>query len=283
MSIKLVECPRDAMQGLQGFVPTELKANYINKLLRVGFDTVDFGSFVSPKAIPQMRDTASVLGVLDLDNTKSKLLAIVANKRGGEEASSFPEIHYLGFPFSVSPTFLKRNINASVEESFQRMKDVASIANKGNKKIVVYISMAFGNPYNDEWDIELVVRWLNRMVEEGVGIISLADTTGVGSPGIIGRVYNACASEVDNVELGIHLHTTATNWKEKIGKAYSNGCHRFDGVLNGLGGCPMAGEGLVGNVSTVNLIEFFEQKGEVLDIDKVSLNEAVQASMLIHD
>lgn len=257
--VKIVECPRDAMQGLHDFIDTDIKANYINQLLKVGFDTIDFGSFVSPKAIPQMRDTADVLAKLDLSSTNSKLLAIVANQRGATDACKFEEINYLGFPFSISETFQQRNTNSSIEESLIRVADIQNLCVKHNKKMVVYISMAFGNPYGDEWNSNIVIEWTNKLAAMGIEIIALSDTIGVSNPENISYLFGNIIPEFNNIEIGAHLHTTPTTWQEKIEAAYNNGCKRFDGAIKGFGGCPMAKDDLTGNMPTENMLEYFNQ------------------------
>ena len=257
--VKIVECPRDAMQGLHDFIDTDIKANYINQLLKVGFNTIDFGSFVSPKAIPQMRDTADVLAKLDLSSTNSKLLAIVANQRGATDACKFEEINYLGFPFSISETFQQRNTNSSIEESLIRVADIQNLCVKHNKKMVVYISMAFGNPYGDEWNSDIVIEWTNKLAAMGIEIIALSDTIGVSNPENISYLFGNIIPEFNNIEIGAHLHTTPTTWQEKIEAAYNNGCKRFDGAIKGFGGCPMAKDDLTGNMPTENMLEYFNQ------------------------
>ncbi len=257
--VKLIECPRDAMQGLHDFIPTDVKANYINQLLKVGFDTIDFGSFVSPKAIPQMKDTADVLKQLDLSSTSSKLLAIVANQRGAEDACVFEEIDYLGFPFSISETFQQRNTNSSIEESLTRVAEIQNLCAKNNKSMVVYISMAFGNPYGDEWNSDIVIQWTNKLAKMGISIIALSDTIGVSNPDNISYLFSNVIPEFDTVEFGAHLHTTPTTWQDKIEAAYQNGCNRFDGAIKGFGGCPMAKDDLTGNMPTENMVDYFNQ------------------------
>ncbi len=255
--LKIIECPRDAMQGLHDFIPSELKATYINQLLKVGFDTIDFGSFVSPKAIPQMKDTADVLNKLDLSNTKSKLLAIIANQRGATDASNFEEINYLGFPFSISETFQQRNTNSSIEESLKRVENIQTICISHKKELVVYISMAFGNPYGDEWNSDIVIEWTKKLADLGVKTIALSDTIGVSNKKNISSLFGDIIPEFNTIEIGAHLHTTPTTWQEKVDAAYQNGCRRFDGAINGFGGCPMATDDLTGNMATENLIEYF--------------------------
>ncbi|MBW6481782.1 MAG: hydroxymethylglutaryl-CoA lyase [Vicingaceae bacterium] len=274
--IKLIECPRDAMQGLHDFIPTEKKAAYINQLLKVGFDTIDFGSFVSPKAIPQLKDTAEVLSKLDLSATKSKLLAIIANTRGANDAVLFEEIDYLGFPFSISETFQQRNTNSSILQSLKTVEEIQSLCVKHNKKLVVYISMAFGNPYGDEWNSEIVINWTKKITDLGINIIALSDTVGVSNKENISYLFKNIIPAFKTVEIGAHLHTTPTTWKEKIAAAYENGCRRFDGAIKGFGGCPMATDKLTGNMPTENLVDFFTSKNIKTGIDK----EAFDKSML---
>lgn len=260
--IKLIECPRDAMQGLPDFIPTGVKAGYINQLLKVGFDTIDFGSFVSPKAIPQMRDTAEVLSLLDLSETSSKLLAIVANQRGASQAASFDEISYLGYPFSISETFQIRNTNATIEESLQRVEEMQELCESSAKKMVLYISMGFGNPYGDPWNVEIVAKWVDKLAGLGIGIIQLSDTIGVSNPDSISYLFSNLmpAYRAKGMEIGAHLHTEAHNWKEKVQAAWENGCTRFDGAIKGYGGCPMAKDDLTGNMPTENLVHFFQKR-----------------------
>ena len=273
--IKLIECPRDAMQGLSDFIPTEQKAAYINQLLEVGFDTLDFGSFVSPKAIPQMRDTAAVLSALDLHKSKSKLLAIVANKRGANDAVQFEEISFLGYPFSISETFQLRNTNATIEESLVRVAAIQEICATHNKKMVVYISMGFGNPYGDEWNVDIVQQWVDRLADMGIKIMSLSDTIGVSNPQSIAYLFSNLIPPYPDVEFGAHLHTQPHNWKEKIIAAYENGCKRFDGALKGYGGCPMAKDELTGNMPTENMIQYFDEIDTPLSIQRSALAKAM--------
>ena len=258
--LKLIECPRDAMQGLHDFIPTEIKAKYINQLLKVGYDTIDFGSFVSPKAIPQMRDTAEVLAKLELEESNSKLLAIIANERGGNDAAQFEEITYLGYPFSVSETFQQRNTKSSIDESLIRVEKIREIAEKHNKQMVVYLSMAFGNPYGDTWDVDIVAKWseiLNQKFE--INILALSDTIGVSNPENIQQVFEPLIKNMSNVEFGAHLHSTPETAYEKIEAAYQAGCRRFDGAIKGFGGCPMAKDDLTGNMPTEIMLEYFEE------------------------
>lgn len=273
--MKIIECPRDAMQGIETFIATEKKAAYINQLLKVGFDTIDFGSFVSPKAIPQLRDTAQVLSRLDLDKTASKLLAIVVNERGAEEACKYPEIHYLGFPFSISETFQKRNINSTVEKSYQRALRIKEIAARHNKKPVIYISMAFGNPYGDPWDADLVLEHAMRFYEDmEADIISLSDTIGSADETTIDYLFKTLIPETNGIEIGAHLHTTPQGWKSKIEAAYNAGCRRFDGAINGLGGCPMAADELTGNMPTEHVIAFAREIGTQTSLNMEEFEKA---------
>lgn len=276
--IKLTECPRDAMQGLHDFVPTEIKAEYINLLLQVGFDTIDFGSFVSPKAIPQMRDTANVLAKLDLSRSNSKLLAIIANYRGAEDAVQFDEITYLGFPFSISETFQQRNTNSGIAQSFETVKRINELCGNHNKQLLVYLSMGFGNPYGDEWNPEIVMHWAEQMVNEGVGIISLADTIGISTPEKIRAIYPALLSRFPQTEFGVHLHSTPATSFEKIKAAFDSGCKRFDSALKGYGGCPMAADDLTGNIATENVISFLQGQGIELNLDMTKWAEAMEYS-----
>lgn len=273
--IKLIECPRDAMQGWKKFIPTEKKVEYINSLLRVGFDTIDFGSFVSPKAIPQMADTKDVVRGLELETSGAKLLAIVANMRGAEEASVFDEILYLGFPFSVSETFQHRNTNSSVEQSLGRVEEIQNLCIKTGKQLVVYISMGFGNPYGDRYSEEIVFEWVNRLVAMDIGIISLADTVGIATPEQVYDVTNYLVDSLPGIEIGVHLHSTPKNWKEKLKAAVKAGCKRFDGALKGIGGCPMADDELVGNMNSELMINYFEEQGLLNGLNKEALAESL--------
>ena len=277
-NIKLVECPRDAMQGLHHFVPTELKSAYLNLLLQVGFDTLDFGSFVSPKAIPQMADTQQVLENLDLSLTSTKLLAIVANLRGVESAVQHQAIDYLGFPFSISETFQQRNTNSSIEQSLSTVEDMLALCAKNNKKAVVYLSMGFGNPYGDEWNDEIVEKWTDILVDKGVGIISLADTVGISTPEKINHILPKLISRFSNIEIGIHLHSTPAERFEKIEAAYHSGVKRIDSALKGFGGCPMAADDLTGNIATEDVIAYLNDKGENLNLNMDKWNEAMVLS-----
>lgn len=255
--IKIIECPRDAMQGIKDFIPTKKKVQYIQSLLRVGFDTIDFGSFVSPKAIPQMVDTAKVLSMLDLSNTTSKLLAIIANTRGAEDACMHPEIDYLGYPFSISENFQMRNTHKTIAESVTTLFEILETANKSNKEVIVYISMGFGNPYGDPWNVEIVGDWTERLSSMGVKIISLSDTIGSSNAESISYLFSNLIPKYPNIEFGAHLHTTPTTWFEKVDAAYKAGCNRFDGAIQGYGGCPMTKDELVGNMPTEKLLSYF--------------------------
>ena len=258
--LKLIECPRDAMQGMSLFIETADKVRYINKLLQVGFDTIDFGSFVSAKAIPQMRDTAEVLAQLDLHKTKTKLLAIVANERGAEQAAQFPEIQYIGFPFSVSETFQLRNTNSTITESLERVKKIQEHCTNTNKELVLYLSMGFGNPYGDPWNSDIVLGWVSKLRTLGIRIFALSDTIGVSTPQSIEYLFGNVIKEYADLEFGAHLHSTPHAWREKIHAAYQSGCRRFDSALKGLGGCPMAKDDLTGNIATENLVSYFNER-----------------------
>jgi hydroxymethylglutaryl-CoA lyase len=270
-SVHLVECPRDAMQGWKHFIPTEQKINYINSLLQVGFDTIDFGSFVSPKAIPQMADTKQVVERLDVSDTRSKLLAIVANLRGAEEAAAYDKISYLGFPFSVSETFQQRNANSGIGEAMELVKRIQEICMKTSKQLVVYISMGFGNPYGDPWSEEIVFEWTERIANEGIKIISLADTVGLANPEQIRTMVAFLSAALPEISLGVHLHSRAEGWREKIENAFFAGADRFDGALKGIGGCPMANDELVGNMQTEKLLAYFAEKDLLQHINEEAL------------
>lgn len=254
--LKLIECPRDAMQGIKTFIPTEAKIRYIQSLLKCGFDTIDVGSFVSPKAIPQMADSAAVLDKLDLSETNSKLLTIVANKRGAETAVTFPQVDYLGYPFSISENFQMRNTHKTIAESVVLLEGILDLANKNHKKVVAYLSMGFGNPYGDPWNVEIVGEWTERLYQMGVEIISLSDTIGSSTPEVINYLFSNLIPAYPKVEFGAHLHTTKASWHEKIEAAYSSGCRRFDGAIQGFGGCPMAKDSLTGNMPMEKIISF---------------------------
>ncbi len=275
--IKLTECPRDAMQGIRTWIPTAQKVQYLNQLLKVGFDTIDFGSFVSPKAIPQMKDTAKVLSKIHLPQDRSKLLAIVANTRGAYDAVQFEEIDILGFPFSISETFQIRNTNSTIEQSLHRVADIQSIAIKNKKQLLVYVSMGFGNPYGDEWNVEIVEKWTRQLSSMGIRMISLSDTIGVSTKESIGYLFSNLIPALPEVAFGAHLHTTPSTWKEKVTAAYQAGCLRFDGAIKGYGGCPMAKDELTGNMPTENMIHFFNEK-KLLNLDIEAFNKALRLS-----
>lgn len=273
MQMKFIECPRDAMQGITEFIPTELKVNYINQLLKVGFDTIDVGSFVSKKMIPQLADTADVLKSIDISSSKSKLLVIVGNERGAEEAVAFDEVTYIGFPFSISQTFQEKNINSSIDDSLRRLGNIQNLAMKNNKKLVTYFSMAFGNPYGDEWSVYIVAHWVEKLWNEfGINILSLSDTVGSSEPKIIEWLFSKLIKEFPSVEIGAHLHTHDFNWKEKLEAAYRAGCLRYDGALLGYGGCPMAKDDLVGNMPTEKMLNHFKSFNPSSNIDYQELD-----------
>lgn len=262
-TVKLIECPRDAMQGIKTFIPTAEKARYIQSLLGCGFDTLDFGSFVSPKAIPQMQDTAEVLARLDLTKTKSKLLAIVANIRGAEDACQHKEIHYLGFPFSISENFQMRNTHKTIAQSVETLKGILEIANAHDKEVVTYISMGFGNPYGDPWDVDIVGEWTEKLAAMGTKILSLSDTIGSSTPEVIDYLFSNLIPKYPDIEFGAHLHTTPSKWHEKVDAAFKAGCRRFDGAVQGFGGCPMAKDELTGNMPMEKMLSYFtSQKAE---------------------
>ncbi|MCA0957868.1 hydroxymethylglutaryl-CoA lyase [Muricauda ruestringensis] len=255
--VKLIECPRDAMQGIKTFIPTQEKVKYIQSLLGCGFDTIDFGSFVSPKAIPQMRDTAEVLASLDLSRTQSKLLSIVANVRGAEDACKHAAIDYLGFPFSISENFQMRNTHKTIDQSVETLKGILELADTHNKEVVTYISMGFGNPYGDPWDVDIVGEWTAKLAAMGARILSLSDTIGSSTPEVIDYLFSNLIPKFPEIEFGAHLHTTPTKWHEKVDAAYKAGCRRFDGAVQGFGGCPMAKDELTGNMPTEKMLSYF--------------------------
>ena len=272
--IKLIECPRDAMQGIKDFIPTQKKIQYIQALLRCGFDTIDFGSFVSPKAIPQMKDTKEVLAGLDLAATKSELLAIVANLRGAQDAVKHSEIDYLGYPFSISENFQMRNTHKTIAESVEILQQIIDLAEKHDKKVVAYLSMGFGNPYGDPWDVDIVGQWTEKLANMGVKILSLSDTVGTSDPETISYLFSNLIPQYPEVEFGAHLHTTPTAWHEKIQAAYKAGCRRFDGAIQGFGGCPMAKDELTGNMPTEKMLSYFNQSKAETGIKMTSFEAA---------
>ena len=284
--IKIIECPRDAMQGIKDFIPTEKKVEYIQSLLRVGFDTIDFGSFVSPKAIPQMQDTAEVLAQLDLSQTQSKLLAIIANTQGAQIASTHAAIQYLGFPFSISENFQMRNTHKTIPESLVTLQEILDIADVSNKEVVTYISMGFGNPYGDPWNVEIVGEWTERLANMGVKILSLSDTVGSSTPDVITYLYSNLIPKYPNIEFGAHLHTTPDKWHEKVNAAYKAGCVRFDGAIQGFGGCPMAKDDLTGNMPTEKLLSYFTTQKANTNTSPMSFesayNEATKIFTVYH-
>jgi hydroxymethylglutaryl-CoA lyase len=274
-NIKIIECPRDAMQGIHDFIPTQAKINYIKALLNVGFDTLDFGSFVSPKAIPQLRDTAEVYESIKDFKGSTKLLSIVANTRGAVDACKHDLIDFLGYPFSLSETFQRRNTNASIETSLDRIKEIKKLADDYDKKVVVYLSMGFGNPYGDDWNVDIVKIWTNRLADLGFDILMLSDTIGVSNPANISYLFSELIPAFPDIEIGAHLHTAKHNWKEKVESAFESGCRRFDGAINGYGGCPMAQDNLIGNMPTEHLLYFFESTNLPLNINYQAFTESV--------
>ncbi|MFY0604615.1 MAG: hydroxymethylglutaryl-CoA lyase [Flavobacteriaceae bacterium] len=278
--VKIIECPRDAMQGIKShFISTDIKASYINSLLRVGFDTIDFGSFVSPKAIPQMRDTAAVLSKLDLSNTTSKLLAIIANVRGANDAAQFEQIDYLGYPFSISENFQMRNTHKTISESIETLQEILSIANRTNKEVVAYLSMGFGNPYGDPWNVDIVAKWTETLSTMGVKILSLSDTVGSSTPDVIDYLFSNLILAYPDIEFGAHLHTTPDLWHEKVDAAYKAGCFRFDGAIKGYGGCPMAKDDLTGNMPTEKLVSYFTEQKAITNIRPMSFESAYNEAL----
>ncbi len=277
-NIKIIECPRDAMQGWSNWISTEKKIEYLNQLLKVGFDTLDFGSFVSPKAIPQMADTALVYEGLDLDQTNTKLLAIIANVRGAETAVGFEKIQYLGFPFSISETFQQRNTNSSISEAFKTVETIKNLCQKSNKQLVIYFPMGFGNPYGDAYNVEIVAEWAEKMSQLGIKSISLSDTVGVANRRTITELFTNLISQYPNIEFGAHFHATNDTWQMKIESAYQAGCRRFDGAIGGFGGCPMAEDELVGNINTQNMIQYFDDQEVDLGLDKNEFLKSAEIS-----
>jgi hydroxymethylglutaryl-CoA lyase len=279
--IKIIECPRDAMQGIGDFIPTGKKIEYLNALLRVGFHTLDCGSFVSSKAIPQMRDTKQVIPELDLSDSDTTLSVIVANARGAREACNFDEITYIGYPFSVSETFQQRNTNASMDEALERVEQILNICECYGKGMVVYISMAFGNPYGDPYHPAIVEHWVDRLSELGINEMSISDTIGAATPVLIEDLYSTLYEDFPDIEFGSHFHTTPDTWREKVEAAFRNGCKRFDGAIKGFGGCPMAKDDLTGNMPTERLIQFFSEQGIECGLDMDAFREAVKLSMSV--
>lgn len=278
--IKIIECPRDAMQGLRDFIPTEKKIDYIQSLLNVGFDTIDFGSFVSPKAIPQMVDTSQVLEKLDLSKTKSKLLAIIANERGADDASEYQQIDYMGYPFSISENFQMRNTHKTIAESLITLDYIKNKTEKRGKQLVVYLSMGFGNPYGDPWNEEIVEYWVEELIKKDIRIISLSDTVGSAEKEVVTKLFTYLIPKYPTIEFGAHFHTSTNNWYEKVDSAYKSGCLRFDGAIRGYGGCPMAKDELVGNMPTEKLISYFQKQQIPIGLNLLafesSYNEALK-------
>lgn len=272
--VKIIECPRDAMQGIKMFIPTQKKVAYIQSLLRVGFDTIDFGSYVSPKAIPQMQDTAEVLAQLDLSATQSKLLAIIANTKGAENAAEHKEIQYLGYPFSISENFQMRNTHKTIAESLVTLEEILNIADKSGKEVVAYLSMGFGNPYGDPWNVEIVGEWTEKLAGMGAKILSLSDTIGSSTPDVIEYLFSNLIPAYPNVEFGAHLHTTPDKWHEKVDAAYKAGCTRFDGAIQGFGGCPMAKDDLTGNMPTEKMLSYFTAAKADANLNALSFESA---------
>ncbi|NLN25548.1 MAG: hydroxymethylglutaryl-CoA lyase [Bacteroidetes bacterium] len=277
--VKIIECPRDAMQGIKDWIPTEKKIAYIQSLLNCGFDTIDFGSFVSPKAIPQMKDTAEVLSRLDLSKTKSKLLAIVANIRGAEDAVQHPEIQYLGYPFSISENFQMRNTHKTIAESIVILDEILNLAHKTDKEVVAYLSMGFGNPYGDPWNVEIVAEWTEKLAGMGVKILSLSDTIGSSTPDIITYLFSNLIPQYPDIEFGAHLHTTPQAWFEKVDAAYQSGCRRFDGAIQGFGGCPMAKDELTGNMPTEKMLSYFTTNKIETGINSLAFESAYNKAL----
>ena len=275
-SVTLVECPRDAMQGWPHFIPTQQKAAYLNTLLRVGFDVLDFGSFVSPKAIPQMADTREVIPQLQLDGSRTKLLAIIANTRGAEEAAQYDEIHYLGFPFSISETFQLRNTNKTIAESLAQVADIQELCTRRGKELVIYISMGFGNPYGDDYSAEVAIGWVRKLAAMGIRTVAMADTVGVATPETIRYIFSRLVPEFRDITIGAHFHSTPDTWEEKIATAYAAGCLRFDSALKGIGGCPMAKDELVGNIATENILGWCDRQEIAVQIDREAFAAALQ-------
>ena len=273
-TVKIIECPRDAMQGIKTFIPTANKVTYIQSLLRVGFDTIDFGSFVSSKAIPQMQDTAEVLAQLDLSKTRSKLLAIIANTQGAEAACNYSEIQYLGFPFSISENFQMRNTHKTIAQSLVSLEEILNLADAKNKQVVAYLSMGFGNPYGDPWNTEIVGEWTEKLAAMGVTILSLSDTIGSSTPEMISYLFSNLIPAYPEIEFGAHLHTTPDSWFEKIDAAYKSGCLRFDGAIQGFGGCPMATNHLTGNMPTEKLLSYFTAQKSITNLSPMSFESA---------
>ena len=278
--VQLIECPRDAMQGLKHFIPTVEKIKFLNLLLEVGFDTLDFGSFVSPKAIPQMADTAEIVPFLNKGATK--LLAIVANYKGAVQAASFENIDFIGFPFSLSETFQIRNTHATLNEAFERVVEIQSLCEESGKKLVLYLSMGFGNPYNDSWSLLIIDYWLNRMIPLGIDTVQLSDTIGIATPDKISMVFEFATAKYPDLQLGVHLHARPDEWQGKMEAAFNSGCRKFDGALLGFGGCPMAKDELVGNMPMENMVQYIEQVTNRILLNKTKLKEALDMAKKLY-
>ena len=282
-NVKIIECPRDAMQGVRDWIPTKEKAQFIQSLLNCGFDTIDFGSFVSPKAIPQMKDTSELLSLLDLSSTESQLLAIVANIRGAKDAVMYDQIDYLGYPFSISENFQMRNTHKTIAQSIETLKEILNLADSKNKKVVAYLSMGFGNPYGDPWSLDIVGEWTEKLSNMGVKILSLSDTVGSSNPEIITYLFSELITKYPSIEFGAHLHTTTTKWKEKVSAAYLAGCRRFDGAIQGFGGCPMAKDDLTGNMPTEKILSYFAAEKVNTNVNSISFETAYKEASKIFD
>ena len=280
-NVKIIECPRDAMQGVRDWIPTKEKAQFIQSLLNCGFDTIDFGSFVSPKAIPQMKDTSELLSLLDLSSTESQLLAIVANIRGAKDAIMYDQIDYLGYPFSISENFQMRNTHKTIAQSIETLKEILNLADSKNKKVVAYLSIGFGNPYGDPWNINIVGEWTEKLSNMGVKILSLSDTVGSSTPEIITYLFSELITKYPSIEFGAHLHTTTTKWKEKVSAAYLAGCRRFDGAIQGFGGCPMAKDDLTGNMPTEKILSYFAAEKVNTNVNSISFETAYKEASKI--
>ena len=280
-NVKIIECPRDAMQGVRDWIPTKEKAQFIQSLLDCGFDTIDFGSFVSPKAIPQMKDTSELLSLLDLSSTESQLLAIVANIRGAKDAAMYDQIDYLGYPFSISENFQMRNTHKTIAQSIETLKEILNLADSKNKKVVAYLSMGFGNPYGDPWNINIVGEWTEKLSNMGVKTLSLSDTVGSSTPEIITYLFSELITKYPSIEFGAHLHTTTTKWKEKVSAAYLAGCRRFDGAIQGFGGCPMAKDDLTGNMPTEKILSYFAAEKVNTNVNSISFENAYKEASKI--
>ena len=280
-NVKIIECPRDAMQGVRDWIPTKEKAQFIQSLLDCGFDTIDFGSFVSPKAIPQMKDTSELLSLLDVSSTESQLLAIVANIRGAKDAVKYDQIDYLGYPFSISENFQMRNTHKTIAQSIETLKEILNLADSKNKKVVAYLSMGFGNPYGDPWSLDIVGEWTEKLSNMGIKILSLSDTVGSSTPEIITYLFSELITKYPSIEFGAHLHTTTTKWKEKVSAAYLAGCRRFDGAIQGFGGCPMAKDDLTGNMPTEKILSYFAAEKVNTNVNSISFENAYKEASKI--